>query len=221
MTLMARRYEMISIEQCRAARGILGWTQDDLAKAAAMSKTAINNFERGLSSPKLDTLKQLRQAFERQNIEFSGTYGVNKLTDAVHVLRGSNTSILLWDDIINTLKETGGEVLITSVNEGKVLQNHYTEFQQHMRHMNEYHISERLLSLEGDTTFLQPKECYRWIPSSLYTALSPTFVYGDKVGIKLWQENIVILIHSVDAANAERQRFEYLWKNALIPPDNL
>lgn len=218
---MIRGYEMLSIEQCRAARGILGWTQDDLAGAASMSKTAINNFERGLSSPKQDTLKQLRAAFEKNGIEFSGTFGVDKQTETVSVIRGNNAGVLLWDDIIDTLKDTGGEVLISSVNEGKVLQNHNDEFKSHMRRMKEIGISERLLSLEGDTTFIQPRECYRWIPAALYTALSPTFIYGDKVAIKLWRENIIILIHSTDAAAAEKQRFEYLWKNAITPPDNI
>ena len=34
---------MITIEQCRAARGLLGWTQQDIADASGLSKTAINN----------------------------------------------------------------------------------------------------------------------------------------------------------------------------------
>ena len=40
---------MITIGQCRAARGLLDWTQQDLAEACGLSKTAINNFEKGHS----------------------------------------------------------------------------------------------------------------------------------------------------------------------------
>ena len=33
--------------QCRAARGLLDWTQGDLAKASSVSDVTIRNYERG------------------------------------------------------------------------------------------------------------------------------------------------------------------------------
>jgi transcriptional regulator with XRE-family HTH domain len=38
---------MISADQCRAARALLGWTREDLAKAAGVSAGTIKNVELG------------------------------------------------------------------------------------------------------------------------------------------------------------------------------
>ena len=69
---------MVTIEQCRGARGILGWTQQDLADASGLSKTAINNFEKQHSDIKAESLRAIRLAFESANIEFIGSEGVSK-----------------------------------------------------------------------------------------------------------------------------------------------
>lgn len=37
----------LSPAQCRAARGLLDWTQDDLAERAGLSRSTIRGFERG------------------------------------------------------------------------------------------------------------------------------------------------------------------------------
>lgn len=37
----------ITPEQCRAARGLLGWTQEDLADRAELSRSTVRDFEGG------------------------------------------------------------------------------------------------------------------------------------------------------------------------------
>jgi transcriptional regulator with XRE-family HTH domain len=62
--------------QCRAARGLLDWTQDRLAKEAGVSALTIRNFEGGKTKPAPATLAVLRQAFERAGVEFLNGGGV-------------------------------------------------------------------------------------------------------------------------------------------------
>jgi transcriptional regulator with XRE-family HTH domain len=57
-------------EQCRAARGWLDWTQDDLAKRANVSISAVRDFERGRHTPITNNLSALRRAFEGAGIRF-------------------------------------------------------------------------------------------------------------------------------------------------------
>jgi transcriptional regulator with XRE-family HTH domain len=56
--------------QCRAARGLLDWTQDRLAEEAGVSALTIRNYEAGKTTPVPATLAVLRQAFESAGIEF-------------------------------------------------------------------------------------------------------------------------------------------------------
>ncbi len=56
--------------QCRAARALLKWTQDDLAKKSGVSAVTIRKFENGRSAAHLGTLTLLNQAFEAAGIEF-------------------------------------------------------------------------------------------------------------------------------------------------------
>lgn len=55
--------------QCRAARGLLNWTQDDLAREAAVSVVTARNFENGRSAPLRATLKVMQGAFEAAGVD--------------------------------------------------------------------------------------------------------------------------------------------------------
>ncbi|AEP10258.1 helix-turn-helix domain-containing protein [Micavibrio aeruginosavorus] len=209
---------MITKEQCRAGRGLLGWTQQDLADAAGMSKTAINNFERGTNDVRAESLESIRLAFERSDIEFVGDYGVQRRRDTVKVLKGADALPLLWDDIFETMKASGGEVLIANLDERRSHESHPDKLLAHLSRMKAHNITERLLACEGDAYFVQPAEYYRWLPRDVFRAGMSSFIYGDKVALQLWQEAMIIVVNSRSAHEAEKQRFEYLWGNAIIPP---
>jgi transcriptional regulator with XRE-family HTH domain len=57
--------------QCRAARGLLDWTQDRLCEAAQVSGPTVRNFENGKITPHRATLAMMRRAFEDAGIEFT------------------------------------------------------------------------------------------------------------------------------------------------------
>ena len=66
-------------QQVRAARALLGWSQDDLAKRSELNRRTIALFEEGKSVPYSSTDTQLRQTFEAEGIAFlneAGTIGV-------------------------------------------------------------------------------------------------------------------------------------------------
>ena len=96
---------MLTIEQCRAARGMLGWTQQDLADASGLSKTAINNFEKGHSDIKTESLRAIRMAFESLDLEFIGQEGLRKKKDNIRILKGETALESLADDIEKTIWE--------------------------------------------------------------------------------------------------------------------
>ena len=61
---------MITPEQCRAARGLLAWSQQDLADEAGVGIVTVHQLEAGISQPRRATLDVIRRAFEREGVEF-------------------------------------------------------------------------------------------------------------------------------------------------------
>lgn len=56
--------------QCRGARGMLGWSQDELASASQVSVSTIASFERGERTPTKANLGALKLAFEGAGLVF-------------------------------------------------------------------------------------------------------------------------------------------------------
>lgn len=67
---MRFRVLTISPAQLRAARGLLGWSQDDLARQARVGRATIADFESGKRDPYARTLGELRTAIEAAGVEF-------------------------------------------------------------------------------------------------------------------------------------------------------
>jgi transcriptional regulator with XRE-family HTH domain len=61
---------VITREQCRAARGLLGWSQADLAQAALVGVVTVRQFETGAHDPRRLTLHAIRSALEAAGVEF-------------------------------------------------------------------------------------------------------------------------------------------------------
>jgi transcriptional regulator with XRE-family HTH domain len=56
--------------QCRAARALLNWSQEQLASAASVSVTTLRNYERGATTPVTNNLAAIRAALEAAGVEF-------------------------------------------------------------------------------------------------------------------------------------------------------
>ena len=61
---------LLSPGQCRAARGFLGWSREDLAKAAGVSRAMIADFEGGKRDGLPATKNALQDALEAAGVEF-------------------------------------------------------------------------------------------------------------------------------------------------------
>ncbi len=60
----------MNADQCRAARGLLNWTQDRLAETATVSVNTVRNFERGATTPTANNLAAIKRALEGAGIDF-------------------------------------------------------------------------------------------------------------------------------------------------------
>ena len=60
----------ISAAQCRAARALLDWTQDQLAENAQVARATIADFERNIRMPMRQNLVAIVASFEAAGVEF-------------------------------------------------------------------------------------------------------------------------------------------------------
>jgi transcriptional regulator with XRE-family HTH domain len=75
---------IISYQQCKAARDLLNWKQEDLSKRAGINRATLADFERGLRNLKVDTLEKVTNAFEENGIRFENDeakYRIDLLKD--------------------------------------------------------------------------------------------------------------------------------------------
>ncbi|TPK76548.1 helix-turn-helix transcriptional regulator [Mesorhizobium sp. B2-4-17] len=56
--------------QCRAARALVSWTQQNLADAAKVGVATLQNFETGMSTPRNVTLEVLERALREAGVIF-------------------------------------------------------------------------------------------------------------------------------------------------------
>jgi transcriptional regulator with XRE-family HTH domain len=70
MAIKTHMYRGMSPEQCRAARGWLEWTQQELAHRAGVGLSTVRDFEKGERTPIPNNLAAIGRAFETRGIEF-------------------------------------------------------------------------------------------------------------------------------------------------------
>lgn len=211
----------ITTAQIRGARGILNWSQSDLAERTGISATSIGSIENGQSTPRENTLKAIRQAFENAGIEFLGKEGVRTRRNDIHVYEGKNNFWGFYDDIYQTLKEHPGPVMVSNANE-REFKNWLTpeQIDLHTKRMTALDgISYQIMTREGDTYFLASADYaqYKWIPKDQFSSV-PFYVYGNKLAILLFKEEpTVIVINYPSVADAYRAQFMAMWQYAIAP----
>jgi predicted transcriptional regulator len=71
---------MITPSQIKAARALLGWSQQDLADRAIVALNTVRRIEAGQGDPRVSSLGRIQSALETAGIEFSfnGDDGVRR-----------------------------------------------------------------------------------------------------------------------------------------------
>ena len=210
---------MISIEQIKAARALLGWTQDDLARVSGLSKPSVNTLERRIANPKLDTLHAIQRALEEAGVEFTDGPGV-KLRSSVlktEVFEGEDSLVRLLNDIFDTLNGTDKELMIAGVAEEQYQNQGGARVTDLIEKRVKRGILTKLISCQGDKNFLEPIAHYRWITPHLFPK-TPMYVYDNKYAILLWgPPKKIVLIENAEIADAMRDQFMALWSMAEEP----
>jgi len=203
---------MITINQIKAGRALLDWKQADLARQAGLSLASIANLEQNKASPRPSTMLAIQQAFENAGIEFTPDPGVRLRREKFHldVWEGYDSLPKTWLDIEQTLSATGGEVLLSGLNEREWIKNYKADFATMVPRRIGMNITTRHLICEGDNLITTPVDWYRAIPKMLFQQ-NPYYIYADRVAIISWEPRRVLLIQNSMIADSFRKQFRFNW----------
>lgn len=205
--------QFLSPAQCRAARGLLDWSQPDLAQKCGMHVQTICAFEKEMSTPTKTTLEKITKAFEDFGIEFVGKEGVTKKQNIIRKYEGTNLGKKFLDEIYYDMKDTGGEILLKGVVENKWYDTpEDTVFlENHIQRLINANITEKILISDKDNTIVAPKSWYRKMPKK-YFSFYTQWIYKNKVAMMSWgKTEKLIIIESPELFEAETKTFYCLW----------
>ncbi len=211
----------ITTAQIRGARGILNWSQQDLAQRTGISATSIGAIENNQTSPRESTLATIRKTFESGGIEFIGMDGVRQKTSDIRTYLGHEGFIEFYDDIYNTVRDAENEILVSNVDERKFVKilGEYAKIHvDRITALKKVHY--KILVREGDNYIPGSNYAeYRWIPKELFSSV-PFYVYGNKLAIMIFDnEPSVILLEYPSIAGAYRVQFYDMWERAVTVDD--
>jgi len=163
----------------------------------------------------LEFLNEKTESYKQILPELTQINESSKQPLIVETYKGKNVARIALRDIINTLKEKGGEVLCTAVDESVPLANQKTICDQYERDMLHYRIKERVIIKEKTKGIFQKGTSqYRRISEKFFNQ-NPLQIYGDNVQIIVWgNPDYLIVIRNKGVADSYRKQFELLWQIA-------
>lgn len=208
---------MLSREQIKAARGLLGWSQSKLAaNCENVSEPTIKLIESGKVNSTPATLADVQNTFEKEGLEFLPQNGLRQRSSDVRVYKGTQGLFEFYNDVYQTVRDYEGDILVNNVDERKFVDALGEFASTHVERMKKLdNITYKILICEGDTyTPGSDYAEYRWIPQELFASV-PFYVYADKLAIMLLtHEPSVIVMDYQEIAMAYRVQFYDLWEKS-------
>lgn len=205
---------MPSPEQVAAARALLGWSQTELCAHSGLSYKAVNSFESKNGNPTERTTQAIERAFA-PFVDFIDKTGVKLKSPDVRIYKGRSGFIEFIQSVYETVKNTGGEILVSNVDE-RLFEEWLGEAEDHL-HMERMRTVPNLvfkaLTQQGDyhlsaSDYIE----YKWSPKFSYQN-TPVYLHGDKLGfVTFGQEPVVYVLAVPEITQMFRLQFYALWE---------
>lgn len=213
----------ISASQCRAARGLLNWSQPDLAQRCGMHVQTISSFEQEIGSPTKRTLQKISQTLSMAGIDFSDEAdGVRRALDKISKFHGRDGFKSFMDDVYETAKEHGGDICLFNSKPRMWLQwlgeDWYSMHAERMKALGDK-IRVRITLQEGDTVFILPIAEHRWFGMDNWKE-KMFYAYGPKLAFVDFSNNDVniMVLNQQEYAQSFRILFDIAWENVAKKP---
>ncbi|MBN1783477.1 MAG: helix-turn-helix transcriptional regulator, partial [Alphaproteobacteria bacterium] len=208
-------------DMIRAARGYLNWSQHELGQRCNLSKVSLVGIESGRQHPNHETLKRIASVFWNEGLIFLPEGGFRVENSLIQVLEGSEGVKSFFNDVLSVAENKGGEFLISGVRDSDFARivEEVGIRESYVKKMNELFEKKKVihknLAEKGSVERpLQAYSEYRIVPDGQFENV-PFYLYGNKLAIILWGENIkIICMENSELATAYKKIFDLAWKQS-------
>lgn len=199
-------------QQIAAGIALAGMTQEGLASEAAIGRSTLYKIISGTAAYRDETIRKICDVLEQRGIEFTPGEGVRKKEKTVTTYTGDDCLEQLLTDVYKTLRDTGGELLIAHLDEGRAATSLTKDFlDEQIKRRKAANISCRLLVRADDPNLIPPYDTYRAIPDENFSQY-PFYIYGSKLALLSWKpEPRVIIIDDQRWAESASKLFDIAW----------
>jgi DNA-binding XRE family transcriptional regulator len=214
---------MISAGQIKAARAILGWSQDEMAGKAGLSPTTICNLERARNLDKcqitLRSVIEVRRTFARHGLEFIDGEGVRRRTEDVTIYTRPDSCDRFFDDILRTAEDHDGEIVAVARSQHLLCQALGAEGAGQPERLRELAAAAPIKCLlsESSSVPFMIDACQFRISPKYHVGAASYLVCGDRYAIILAEGRGLakfVVFKSAFMAQAARHDFLPLWDAA-------
>ena len=174
---------MPTLDQIRAARALLNWSQSDLAERAGLSQTGIARIESGVNQPNVQTMENIR------------------------TIVGEDCYIELLLDVSRTLRDHPEKELLIWFANDRMSPPPVNDLYRQIRASG---IKMRQIIEEGNHYRLGGNNEYREFPSRYFINVVK-LSYGNKYAILNGKETRVTIQKDEIAAASQKALFNFLW----------
>ncbi len=210
---------IITGRQIRGARGLLGWSMEDLAAKTGLTRITIRQIEAETVQPQEKTLTKIFAVFDKHGIEFQPDEGIKIRKQDTRSYSGKSGYRQLLDHVYETVKNGG---VIRQFNYGD---RRYAPFEEafvteHLTRLSAVKgLDAKVLEQSGDTPNPVSYCTYRDLDKK-FKDMAPWYLYGDYLVLSLHEaggKREFVTVHSKLLAERYIKEFDIFW-NISAPP---
>jgi transcriptional regulator with XRE-family HTH domain len=203
----------ITGRQIRGARGLLGWSMEDLAAKADLTRITIRQIEGETVQPQERTLNKLFSLFDKHGIEFLPEEGIKIRKQETRTYSGKAGYRQLLDHVYETLKDGG---VLRQFNYGD---NRYAPYEEafvaeHISRMTEIEDLDAKVLEPSVEAQKQVNYCDYRILEKKFTGMAPWYLYHDFLVLSLNEaggKREFVTVHSKLLAERYLREFDIFW----------
>ena len=210
---------IISGRQIRGARGLLGWSMEQLAEKADVTVMTLRHVENDITQPQEKTLASLYSVLDRHGILFLDDDGVKMRKQETRTYTGKAGYRQLLDHIYDTLKN-GGHIRQFNFGDMRYLPYSDNFVGEHLERMAGIQgLDAKVLEQAGETKVPVSYCSYRYLDKT-FKGMAPWYLYDDYLVLSLNEsggKREFVTVHSKFLAQRYLEEFDIFWNLAESP----